>query len=139
MRPEMFLRLLHHVDFAESAVVGHLLRLDVLWREIEFLGVHQQDSVLTARLDHEVCLFEGHTQGLFTNHVFPSRRRVARHLCVQRVRDGDGDHLQITLSEHGPVIGKKTGNLMLACEPLGVAGRRRGNRHDLGLFRQNTE
>ena len=67
---EVFFALLDEIDFAESALVGHLLGLDVFGSEEEFFGIGEEDTLASAGVDHFVRFGEGSCRAVFR------RRRV---------------------------------------------------------------
>ena len=89
VRARVLLSLLHDVDATERAFVRHLLRLHVLRREEQLLGVEQQHARLRARLDHRVGFLERDAERLLADDVLAGARRVDRDLRVQSVRRGD--------------------------------------------------
>src|SRR6266850_7389254 len=68
VRAGMFLTLFHEVHPAERSFISHLLRLHVLRRKEQLLGVEQQHARLAADVDHRVRFLEGHAQRLFADH-----------------------------------------------------------------------
>ena len=76
VRAEVHLGLLHEVHLTECTLVGHLLRLAVLRREVQLLGVEEMDAVLFGCLVHAVALGDRHRHRLLHHHVLACRRCV---------------------------------------------------------------
>src|SRR5262249_39325048 len=85
MRSEMFLTLFHQVNFSKSALISHLLGLDVLWSKEQLLGIHQEHPLPLADVDHLVCLFQRHAQGLFTDNMLSGPGDLCSHRAMEAV------------------------------------------------------
>jgi hypothetical protein len=130
----VLLSLLDQMDPSERALVRHLLRLDVLRREEELLGVEEEDAGLRARIDHRVGLLERDAERLLADDVLPRQRGFDRQPRVQSVRRRDRDHLDVGVAQHLAVIGVVPRDAVAARERLGIPRRRRGDGDDLGLL-----
>ena len=75
VRAGVLLALLHEMDAPERAFVRHLLRLDVLRREEQLLGVEQQHAGLGARVDHRVRFLERDAERLLADDVLSGAAR----------------------------------------------------------------
>ena len=105
VRSRVLLPLLHQVHAAEGAFVRHLLRLHVLGREEQLLGVEQQHTGLAARVDHRVRLLERETEGLLAHHVLAGCGGVDRDLGVQPVGCGDRNQFDRGVAQQLAVVG----------------------------------
>ena len=105
VRPEMFFALLDEMNFAERAGIRHFLGFQIFWREEKLLTVQQKNAVAFRHRNHFFTLGNGHRQRFFANNVFTGRGDVFRHLRVQTIRRGDGNHFDVGLFQHLAVVG----------------------------------
>ena len=104
MRAEMFLALLHQVNFAERALVRHFFHFHVFRGEQQLFGIHEQYARFLADVDHLVGFFQRHGQRLLAHHMLARIGDVTRHRAVKMVGRVDGDHLDIFLFEHLAIV-----------------------------------
>ena len=79
VRPEVLLALLDEVDLAEGAFPRHLLGLDVLGREEELLGVHEEDAL---RRDPTFAFRLGFAFAMPGGEHFPDCARIGPSLAL---------------------------------------------------------
>jgi len=135
MGPGVLLALLHEVHAAERTLVGHLLRLYVLRCEEQLLGVEQQHPGLLTGVDHRVRFLEGDAQRLLAHDVLAGPRGVDRDLRMETVGRRNGNHLDLGIAQQVAIVGVRLRDTVALGERGGVALRRRGDRDELGLFR----
>ena len=119
MGAKVFLALLDQVHFAEGAGVGHFLRLDILRREQERLGIEQQDSV-RGTLQSSGPPRQRDTERLLTDDVLACLRHGDCHLAVQGIGRCDADRLHLRILGQFPVIVVDLGDLIAIGERLCV-------------------
>ena len=131
----MFLALFHEVHPAKCAFIRHLLRLDVFRREEQLLGIQQQDAGVATRVDHRIGFLERHTHGFFANDVLTGFGGIDRDRRVQAIGGSDRNHFDSGIAQQVVVVGVRLGDAVALGELGRMASGRRGDRHELGLFR----
>ena len=105
VRAGVLLALLDEVDVAERALVRHLLRLHVLRREEQLLGVHEEHALRRGRRR------SSRRPPPASRRAASRRRRACRRARrrsssgVQPVRRRDRDHLDVRLAQQLAVVG----------------------------------
>ena len=130
VRSGVLLALLHEVDATERALVRHPLRLDVLRREEQLLGVQQQDARPRAGVDHRVSLFQGETERFLTNDVLARACGLDRDPRMEVVGRRDPDHVDVGVAHQLAIVAVGSRHAVPRRELAGMPRRRRGDGDD---------
>ena len=109
----MLFALLHEIHFAESALIRHLFRLDVLWREKQLFRIRQKNALPFAGVDHFICFRQRHAKRLFTNYVLAGVRDIHGHLSMKVIRSRNRHHFDIRFFQHLAIVQKYARNPVL--------------------------
>ena len=130
----MLFRLLDQSGTAERAFIEQRFEPQILGRETQFLGVHQFNIRLPARLDHAIRFGEIQTQGFLHHDMLARSRRIERNPAMKIIRHAHNHHVDVRQNQQFAIVSEMAWNAMPLRKGECISRRRRSNGADLGLI-----